>query len=207
MHLSLQANRFRRRRLEHLTSRFFLETALKGSLGTAVMPVLSQMILDREEDLRAALWLGLKTPWFSYHSLIVSDTRREGDEHQQRLHLKWIQVCDWSVCGEINWHFKWCWRCYCRTRTARTVCSRLQRTECVFFCHADKKNLKHFRVYCRPSQMQLLASIKYLTEIVLGVVMCNNHYSKSVSQSFHSLVPLQTFRLQLCTPPSHLCRW
>lgn len=52
---SLQADRFRLRMLEHLTSRLLFERTLKGSLGTDVMPVLSQMILDREAEARAAL--------------------------------------------------------------------------------------------------------------------------------------------------------
>lgn len=68
---SLQANRLRRRMVEHLTNRFLLEMALKGSMGTDVMPVLSQMILEREAEDRAALWLLVKTPGFSYHSLNV----------------------------------------------------------------------------------------------------------------------------------------
>lgn len=96
--LSLQADRFRLLMLAHLTSRFLFEITSKGSVVTDVMPVLSQMILDREADLRAALCLGVKMPCFSYHSLIVSDTKKAGDEFQNRDFR--------SV--------KWCWRCCCR---------------------------------------------------------------------------------------------
>lgn len=52
---SAQGDRFRRGILLHLRSRFLLEMRLKGSRGTDVMPVLSQMILDREAEARAAL--------------------------------------------------------------------------------------------------------------------------------------------------------
>lgn len=53
--LSLQADRFSFGILEHLTSRFLDEMRSKGSLGTEVMPVLSQMILDRDARDRADL--------------------------------------------------------------------------------------------------------------------------------------------------------
>lgn len=36
------------------------------------MPVLSQMILDRDALDRAVLCRALKTPGFSYHSLVIS---------------------------------------------------------------------------------------------------------------------------------------
>lgn len=70
--LSLQADRFSRWILEQLTSRFLDEMRSKASLGTEVMPVLSQMILDRDARDRAALCRALKTPGFSYHSLVIS---------------------------------------------------------------------------------------------------------------------------------------
>lgn len=52
---SLQADRFRLRMLLQKTSGFLFETMLKGSLGTDVIPVLSQMILDKVAVDRAAL--------------------------------------------------------------------------------------------------------------------------------------------------------
>ncbi len=53
--LSLQADRFRRRMLEQRTSRFLFEGMVKASVGTDVIPVLSQMILDMVVEDRARL--------------------------------------------------------------------------------------------------------------------------------------------------------
>lgn len=70
--ISLQADRFSCWILEHLTSRFLEEMRSKASVGTEVMPVLSQMILDRDALDRAARCRALKTPGFSYHNLVIS---------------------------------------------------------------------------------------------------------------------------------------
>ena len=92
--LSLQAARFRRLMLEQRTSRFLFEMTLKASEGTDVIPVLSQMILDRVAEDRAALCLGVKTPGFWYHSLIIS---KKGEQKQNRVnrdYSKWICFLD-----------------------------------------------------------------------------------------------------------------
>lgn len=57
---------------------------LKASTGTAVMPVLSQMILDNLVFDRAALCLGVKTPGFWYHSLRISKIEEKRTGHGQR---------------------------------------------------------------------------------------------------------------------------
>jgi len=57
--------------LEHCTSWLLFEMTLKGSKGTDVIPVLSQMILDKLTEDRAVLCLGVKTPGFSYHNLYI----------------------------------------------------------------------------------------------------------------------------------------
>lgn len=72
--LSLQADRSRRLRVEQRTSRFVDDMTLNASLVTDVMPVLSQMILDRLIVDRVDLCLGVKTPGFSYHSLFQMKT-------------------------------------------------------------------------------------------------------------------------------------
>lgn len=108
---SLQADRFRLRMLLQKTSGFLFETMLKGSLGTDVIPVLSQMILDKVAANRAALWLGVKTPGFSYHSLIISNKRSsKSDQYQQVLYLKCIYFWDCVIrlqlafdINEDNW--------------------------------------------------------------------------------------------------------
>ena len=76
--LSLHAVRSTPRMLLQRTSRFLFETTLKAFAGTVVMPVLSQMILDKVTEDRATLCLAVKTPGFSCHSLTISkETRNE----------------------------------------------------------------------------------------------------------------------------------
>lgn len=53
--LSLQADRFTRRTPEQRTSRFLFERMVKASVGTDVIPVLSQMILGMLAEDRARL--------------------------------------------------------------------------------------------------------------------------------------------------------
>lgn len=74
--------------LEQGTRRFLFEKMSKALVGTDVIPVLSQMILDRVTADRADLCLDVKTPGFSYHSLFILNKRsRERDVRQHRLHL------------------------------------------------------------------------------------------------------------------------
>lgn len=82
---SLQADRFSRGIAEQRTSRFLDEMRSKGSLGTEVMPVLSQMIRARDALDSADLCLALKTPGFSYHSLRISD-QEGGNRFRQENH-------------------------------------------------------------------------------------------------------------------------
>lgn len=70
--LSLQALRSTPRIPLQRVRRFLFEMTLKASRGTALTPVLSQIILDNLAFDRAALCLGVKTPGFSYHSLRIS---------------------------------------------------------------------------------------------------------------------------------------
>lgn len=76
--VSLQADRSRRRKLLQLTSRLLRERRLKGSMGTDVMPVLSQTILDKLAEDRAVFCLGVKTPMFSNQNLTVSNKEEKG---------------------------------------------------------------------------------------------------------------------------------
>lgn len=74
--------------LEQRTSRFLFEMTLKASEGTDVIPVLSQMILDRVAEDRAALCLEVKTPGLWYHSLIIS---KKGEGKQTRVNRDYLK--------------------------------------------------------------------------------------------------------------------
>lgn len=76
--LSLQADRSKRLRFLQLMRRFVFEVRLKASKGTDVMPVLSQMILDKLAEARAVLCLMVKTPGFSNQNLKISNKHEKG---------------------------------------------------------------------------------------------------------------------------------
>ena len=76
--VSIQADRFRRGRLEHGTRGFLFEMTLRVSRGTEVIPVLSQITLDKVMEERVLLCLEVNTPGFSHHSLEI--LKEEGNQ-------------------------------------------------------------------------------------------------------------------------------